>query len=331
MNKLLIPGPALQVLPELATEIGLHEAIITQQIWFWCLKSRQRFDDKPWIYNTRERWLQFFPFWSIDAIRRALRSAEDQGAILSRLNPHTKWDKTKWYTVNLEFPLFAGLDYPATASPVPSSEEPQEQPPEPDITEHANLHDRGCENARSSMRERTFGRAQTHDEYINKDTKQVLKESPLSGESPRAHAHAPAREQIPPSKPSPAKPKQSKTHRGTRWPDAETPVPDDWKAWGREQRPDLDIDQVAECFVDHWVAKAGSAGVKLDWKATWRNWVRGERKNPVSATHTGPGSNTKNHRNTRSIFDDDYASKDYQSGATRDEDLPSWARHAYGE
>jgi len=27
-------------------------------------------------------------------------------------------------------------------------------------------------------------------------------------------------------------------------------------------------------FRDYWMAKAGAAGVKLDWNATWRNWVR---------------------------------------------------------
>ena len=27
-------------------------------------------------------------------------------------------------------------------------------------------------------------------------------------------------------------------------------------------------------FADYWAAKAGAGGVKLDWQATWRNWVR---------------------------------------------------------
>lgn len=29
----------------------------------------------------------------------------------------------------------------------------------------------------------------------------------------------------------------------------------------------------AERFRNHWLGKAGQAGVKLDWPATWRNWV----------------------------------------------------------
>jgi len=57
-------------------------------------------------------------------------------------------------------------------------------------------------------------------------------------------------------------------------------LPQDWfltKAmgdWATQERPDLDIRQVAEQFKDYWVAQAGQKGVKLDWDATWRNWIR---------------------------------------------------------
>jgi hypothetical protein len=32
-------------------------------------------------------------------------------------------------------------------------------------------------------------------------------------------------------------------------------------------------DELAK-FRDHWAAKPGAGGRKLDWDATWRNWVR---------------------------------------------------------
>jgi len=44
--------------------------------------------------------------------------------------------------------------------------------------------------------------------------------------------------------------------------------------WATQERPDLNVRQVAEQFKDYWVAQAGQKGVKLDWDATWRNWVR---------------------------------------------------------
>jgi uncharacterized protein YdaU (DUF1376 family) len=44
--------------------------------------------------------------------------------------------------------------------------------------------------------------------------------------------------------------------------------------WASQERPDIDVRQVAEQFKDYWIAQAGQKGVKLDWDATWRNWVR---------------------------------------------------------
>jgi len=44
--------------------------------------------------------------------------------------------------------------------------------------------------------------------------------------------------------------------------------------WATKERPDLDVRQVAEQFKDYWIAQPGQKGVKLDWDATWRNWVR---------------------------------------------------------
>jgi hypothetical protein len=63
-----------------------------------------------------------------------------------------------------------------------------------------------------------------------------------------------------------------------------TRLPPDWqpseilKTWASKERPDLDISTTIAKFVDHWQAAPGSKGLKLDWDATFRNWVRGERQ-----------------------------------------------------
>ena len=44
MSRLLIDEPPLQVLPSLAREIGLNEAIMLQQIHYWLLKSGNEFE-----------------------------------------------------------------------------------------------------------------------------------------------------------------------------------------------------------------------------------------------------------------------------------------------
>lgn len=50
--------------------------------------------------------------------------------------------------------------------------------------------------------------------------------------------------------------------------------PKEWCDFLVEQRPELNAQQTFEKFKDYWIAQAGQKGVKLDWFATWRNWVR---------------------------------------------------------
>jgi uncharacterized protein YdaU (DUF1376 family) len=45
----------------------------------------------------------------------------------------------------------------------------------------------------------------------------------------------------------------------------------------RLERPDLLVDATASRFRDYWIAQPGVKGRKVDWPATWRNWVRNER------------------------------------------------------
>jgi hypothetical protein len=61
-------------------------------------------------------------------------------------------------------------------------------------------------------------------------------------------------------------------------------LPNEWEYWANKERPDLNALKVADQFKDYWCAKPGKDGVKLDWAATWRNWVRSQkvtRPNPA--------------------------------------------------
>jgi len=42
----------------------------------------------------------------------------------------------------------------------------------------------------------------------------------------------------------------------------------------KTNRSDLDLKTTTDHFRDYWIAVAGAKGLKLDWSATWRNWVR---------------------------------------------------------
>lgn len=54
---------------------------------------------------------------------------------------------------------------------------------------------------------------------------------------------------------------------------------DELCAWARSERPDLNIAAQVDAFRDYWIAKPGSSGTKLDWDATFRNWVRNCKRN----------------------------------------------------
>jgi hypothetical protein len=64
-------------------------------------------------------------------------------------------------------------------------------------------------------------------------------------------------------------------NRGTRF--DLTSLPDDWQEFCCSKRPDLKPLEVFDSFRDYWIAQPGQKGVKTDWTATWRNWIRNTR------------------------------------------------------
>ena len=68
--------------------------------------------------------------------------------------------------------------------------------------------------------------------------------------------------------------------RASRLP-ADWTLPGPWCEWSVHDRgwtPEH-AREVSHRFKDHWIAKPGKDGKKLDWLATWRNWCRNERVN----------------------------------------------------
>lgn len=99
--QLLINEPPLQVLPSLAKQVGLNEAIFLQQLHFKLLISNNERDGYKWIYKTIPEWNTEFPFWSYDTVKRIVASLEKQQLIVTTSEYNKmKMDKTKWYRVN---------------------------------------------------------------------------------------------------------------------------------------------------------------------------------------------------------------------------------------
>jgi uncharacterized protein YdaU (DUF1376 family) len=89
----------------------------------------------------------------------------------------------------------------------------------------------------------------------------------------------------------PLKTKSKDLARGTRLP-ADWFLPDEWATWALMESRSLTRESVlkaAEQFKDYWTAMPGQRGVKLDWCATWRNWIRRLGSSPPARTERFDG------------------------------------------
>lgn len=83
-----------------------------------------------------------------------------------------------------------------------------------------------------------------------------------------------------------------------------TRIPEDFAvthemvAWAQRETPLVDGRRETAAFIDYWRGKAGRNATKLDWVATWRNWMRkaqgdAEERRPAprnGVSHTSSGS-----------------------------------------
>lgn len=110
MSKLLIDEYPLMVLPTLAKNIGLNEAIFVQQLHF-LIDTKEKNNDLStyrdgymWVFNSVNDWHEnYFYFWSKRTLERVIAKCEEKGYIIStnKYNKY-KYDKTKWYRLNYD-------------------------------------------------------------------------------------------------------------------------------------------------------------------------------------------------------------------------------------
>lgn len=81
-------------------------------------------------------------------------------------------------------------------------------------------------------------------------------------------------------------PNGSSKKRGCRLPNDF--VPD--AAWAVANGLDVSLYELERAkFCDYWASQPGAKGVKLDWQATWRNWVRSAVEKLAKARGSPPG------------------------------------------
>lgn len=84
-----------------------------------------------------------------------------------------------------------------------------------------------------------------------------------------------------PSHPIPLKERPAK--RGSRLSEGWLPTAES-VAVAKRDAPDVDHKAEHPTFVDYWIAQPGQKGVKTNWDATWRNWMRRKQGDVAKAS-----------------------------------------------
>lgn len=127
--------------------------------------------------------------------------------------------------------------------------------------------------------QRTENREQ-RTESKEQESKDIFEDSRPGGDGLDEAAHTPP-EALAPGKARGNAPKS--TDRGSRLSNDWQPSQVDIDFAAGEGWSVTSIGREADNFRDYWIAKPGAGGVKLDWAATWRTWLRNSR-NPKQET-----------------------------------------------
>ena len=92
-------------------------------------------------------------------------------------------------------------------------------------------------------------------------------------------------------------------------------LPNDWQPndediqFCKTNRPDLNHAAIADAFRDYWIAVAGAKGRKLDWPATWRNWIRNQKAQPSGNGYESAKDKSRREWNERAFGSSSETSK----------------------
>jgi len=105
-KKLLLDEPPMVIIPSLAKQIGLNEAIVLQQVHYWLELNRKTNknyrDGHYWTYNTLNGWQDQFSWWTTKTISRIFTSLKKQGLIITSNYNKMKIDRTNWYRIDYD-------------------------------------------------------------------------------------------------------------------------------------------------------------------------------------------------------------------------------------
>lgn len=286
-SSLLINEPPLQVLPRLAQNIGLNEAIVLQQIHYWISDKRSKtlIDERKWVYNTYAQWQEQFPFWSKDTIIRTIKSLKEKGLILIR-EGDVSTNRLKYYSIDYQV-----LD---SLTPMQNAQTSMQNQHESEDV-YAKCIDPSMQNAQTSM--------QVAVTPIYKERARVSETTqrlPTERESRACATPHPSQDAPPPSLSSQddlvknpfheKKPTKRKVaNQGTYLPE-DWELPSEWREWSLQCGMfNEEIDMIQMKFKNYWLGTNKNA-LKKNWYMTWQNWCIGEyeKKGKILKLQTTP-------------------------------------------
>ena len=105
---LLIDEQPLQVIPTLAAAVGVNEAILLQQINYWCRNAEKSKDARKfikgrwWTFNSYQEWQEQMPWMSVSGIRKLVKKLREKKLIWTVKHKKHEQDHRLWYTINYE-------------------------------------------------------------------------------------------------------------------------------------------------------------------------------------------------------------------------------------
>ena len=94
---------------KIATRVGVHAAVIYQNILFWTEKNaaneKHLYEGRFWTYNSVKAWQKLLPYLTEKQIRSAIDRLVEEGLIVTGVFNANPYDRTKWYSPSVYMDL----------------------------------------------------------------------------------------------------------------------------------------------------------------------------------------------------------------------------------
>ncbi len=110
-----------------AEKYGVNEAILLSHLRYWVNHNKAHghnfHEGRYWTYNTMDAFTKIFSFWSIDQVRRILKSLVDQKLIIKGSFSSNKLNRVMWYSLLKDISIVETIVDDSANGPVDNSAE----------------------------------------------------------------------------------------------------------------------------------------------------------------------------------------------------------------